>query len=46
MLDDVEINGFRAAVIALTRRRIEIYRDAGDTWRFAESLKSVSEDTA
>ncbi|WP_266080184.1 sacsin N-terminal ATP-binding-like domain-containing protein [Streptomyces sp. NEAU-W12] len=31
---------------ALTRRRIEIYRDAGETWRFAESLKSVSEDTA
>ncbi|MEU6523903.1 hypothetical protein ABZ892_14030 [Streptomyces sp. NPDC046924] len=34
------------AVIARTRRRIEIYRDAGETWRFAESLKSVSEDTA
>ncbi|MGW2183600.1 hypothetical protein ACWCXX_37400 [Streptomyces sp. NPDC001732] len=31
---------------ALPRRRIEIYRDAGETWRFAESLKSVSEDTA
>ncbi|MER6028236.1 hypothetical protein [Streptomyces sp. NPDC001851] len=37
---------FRAAVIARTRRRIEIYRDAGETWRFAQSLKSVSEDTA
>ncbi|MFE7268413.1 sacsin N-terminal ATP-binding-like domain-containing protein [Streptomyces sp. NPDC057592] len=33
-------------MLALTRRRIEIYRDAGETWRFAESLKSVSEDTA
>ncbi|MGW1614573.1 sacsin N-terminal ATP-binding-like domain-containing protein [Streptomyces sp. NPDC002285] len=33
-------------MIARTRRRIEIYRDAGETWRFAESLKSVSEDTA
>ncbi|MFE7110389.1 hypothetical protein ACFU98_14115 [Streptomyces sp. NPDC057575] len=31
---------------ALTQRRIEICRDAGETWRFAESLKSVSEDTA
>ncbi|MER5932601.1 DUF3883 domain-containing protein [Streptomyces sp. NPDC002054] len=31
---------------ALTRRRIEIYRHAGEEWRFAESLKSVSEDTA
>ncbi|MFC9623758.1 sacsin N-terminal ATP-binding-like domain-containing protein [Streptomyces sp. NPDC056930] len=33
-------------MLALTRRRIEIYRDADETWRFAESLKSVSEDTA
>ncbi len=41
-----EGDGFRAAVSALTRRRVEIYRDAGETWRFAESLKSVSEDTA
>ncbi len=39
-------DGFRGAVTNLTRRRIEIYRDAGGTWRFAESLKSVSEDTA
>ncbi|RSS96725.1 DUF3883 domain-containing protein [Streptomyces sp. WAC05292] len=31
---------------ALTRRRIEIYQHAGEEWRFAESLKSVSEDTA
>ncbi|KES07811.1 hypothetical protein BU52_07760 [Streptomyces toyocaensis] len=42
----METDGFRAAVVALTRRRVEIYRDAGETWRFAESLKSVSEDTA
>ncbi|MFG2484520.1 sacsin N-terminal ATP-binding-like domain-containing protein [Streptomyces virginiae] len=33
-------------MIALTRRRIEIYQNAGEEWRFAESLKSVSEDTA
>ncbi|MFF5766731.1 sacsin N-terminal ATP-binding-like domain-containing protein [Streptomyces tanashiensis] len=33
-------------MIALTRRRIEIYQHAGEEWRFAESLKSVSEDTA
>ncbi|MFF4850468.1 sacsin N-terminal ATP-binding-like domain-containing protein [Streptomyces sp. NPDC001194] len=33
-------------MIALTRRRIEIYQSAGEEWRFAESLKSVSEDTA
>ncbi len=33
-------------MIALTRRRIEIYQGAGEEWRFAESLKSVSEDTA
>ncbi|MFG2298704.1 sacsin N-terminal ATP-binding-like domain-containing protein [Streptomyces sp. NPDC048603] len=37
---------FRDIVIALTRRRIEIYQSAGEEWRFAESLKSVSEDTA
>ncbi|MFJ9420178.1 sacsin N-terminal ATP-binding-like domain-containing protein [Streptomyces sp. NPDC101227] len=46
MWDAADGNGFREAVIALTRRRIEIYRDAGEVWRFAESLKSVSEDTA
>ncbi|MFE7900501.1 sacsin N-terminal ATP-binding-like domain-containing protein [Streptomyces sp. NPDC057424] len=46
MWDAAEDDGFRSAVLALTRRRVEIYRDAGETWRFAESLKSVSEDTA
>ncbi|GHI02623.1 hypothetical protein AQI88_14800 [Streptomyces cellostaticus] len=46
MWDAAEGDGFRAAVIGRTRRRIEIYRDAGEAWRFAESLKSVSEDTA
>lgn len=46
MWSAAEDDGFRAAVIALTRRRVEIYSDAGETWRFAESLKSVSEDTA
>ncbi len=44
--DATECDRFRSAVLALTRRRVEIYRDAGETWRFAESLKSVSEDTA
>ncbi|MDG5803671.1 hypothetical protein P9869_13510 [Streptomyces ossamyceticus] len=38
--------GFGNAITALTRRRIEIYDGAGDDWRFAESLKSVSGDTA
>ncbi|MDX3546527.1 hypothetical protein PV733_25010 [Streptomyces europaeiscabiei] len=38
--------GFEDAIIALTRRRIEIFDDAGQDWRFAESLKSVSEETA
>src|SRR3954471_15490740 len=37
---------FAAKVEALTRRRIEIFDDAGDDWLFAESLKSISEDTA
>lgn len=30
----------------VTRRRIEIFRDAGDDWPFAASLKSITEDTA
>src|SRR5712691_8535317 len=34
------------AVARLTRRRIKLFAQAGDDWRFAESLKSVSEDTA
>ncbi|MFI5753449.1 sacsin N-terminal ATP-binding-like domain-containing protein [Streptomyces sp. NPDC051644] len=38
--------GFGDAITALTRRRIEIFDGAGGDWRFAESLKSVSEDTA
>lgn len=38
--------GFGDAITALTRRRIEIFDGAGEDWRFAESLKSVSEDTA
>ncbi|MFJ8648297.1 sacsin N-terminal ATP-binding-like domain-containing protein [Streptomyces sp. NPDC093546] len=46
MWDAAECDRFRSAVLALTRRRVEIYRDAGESWRFAESLKSVSEDTA
>jgi len=37
---------FRETIIRRSRRRIEIFSDAGDDWRFAESLKSVSEDTA
>ena len=30
----------------VTRLRIEIFRDAGDDWPFAASLKSITEDTA
>jgi hypothetical protein len=30
----------------LSRRRVEIFSDAGEAWRFAASLKSISEDTA
>ena len=30
----------------VTRRRIEIFRDAGEDWPFAASLKSITEDTA
>jgi hypothetical protein len=30
----------------VTRRRIEIFGDAGDGWPFAASLKSITEDTA
>ena len=33
-------------ILSLTRRRIEIFDGAGEDWRFAESLKSISEDTA
>lgn len=34
------------AILHRSRRRIEIFVEAGDDWRFAESLKSISEDTA
>lgn len=37
---------FQDIITALTQRRIQIYEQAGEDWRFAESLKSVSEDTA
>lgn len=33
-------------ILGLTPRRIEIFDGAGEDWRFAESLKSISEDTA
>jgi hypothetical protein len=33
-------------IVGLTRRRIEIFNAAGDDWRFAESLRAISEDTA
>jgi len=36
----------RSAIVSRTRRRIELFDQAGDDWRFAESLKSISEDTA
>jgi len=35
-----------AEVRDMTRRRIEIFRDAGEDWPFAASLKSITEDTA
>jgi hypothetical protein len=36
----------KLTILARTRRRIELFEQAGDDWRFAESLKSISEDTA
>src|SRR2546430_2408159 len=36
----------KMTILARTRRRIELFEQAGDDWRFAESLKSISEDTA
>ena len=33
-------------ILARTLRRVEIFGDAGDDWPFAQSLKSISEDTA
>ncbi|MET8631109.1 hypothetical protein ABZW30_46785 [Kitasatospora sp. NPDC004669] len=33
-------------ILARTLRRVELFQQAGDDWRFAESLKSISEDTA
>ena len=33
-------------IFLFTRRRIEIFANAGDAWRFAASIKSVSEDAA
>lgn len=40
------VSQFASTVLARTRRRIELFEQAGDDWRFAESLKSISEDTA
>lgn len=37
---------YDAAILHRFHRRIEIFAGAGDDWRFAESLKSISEDTA
>ncbi len=37
---------FQDIITALTRRRIQIYDQAGEDWWFAESLRSVSEDPA
>lgn len=37
---------FDEIITGLTQRRIQIFDQAGGDWRFAESLKSVSEDTA
>lgn len=38
--------GYAERIRGLTARRIEIFASAGNDWRFAESLKAVSEDTA
>ena len=40
------VGPYAEAILRLSRRRIELFAEAGDDWRFAESLKSVSEDTA
>lgn len=37
---------YAETILHRSRRRIEIFAGAGDDWRFAESLKSVGEDTA
>lgn len=37
---------FAERILARTRRRIQLFQEAGEDWRFAESLKSISEDTA
>jgi hypothetical protein len=33
-------------IVGVTLRRIEIFAGAGDDWRFAKSLRAISEDTA
>lgn len=43
---EADVERYADSVLALTRRRIEIFDEAGEDWRFAESLKSISEDTA
>lgn len=39
-------DSYEAEILHRFHRRIEIFGGAGDDWRFAESLKSISEDTA
>ncbi|MDA8311626.1 MAG: DUF3883 domain-containing protein [Actinomycetota bacterium] len=41
-----EATGRAEEIRDLTARRIELFGSAGSTWRFAASLKSISEDTA
>jgi hypothetical protein len=45
-LNEQAVGPHADAVLRRSRRRIELFVEAGDDWRFAESLKSVSEDTA
>ena len=46
MIDTSRGNGRAEEIRRLTTRRIELFGAAGGTWRFAASLKSISEDTA
>jgi len=44
--DALGVKDYPQAILERTRQRIEIFDGARHVWRFAESLKSISEDTA
>jgi hypothetical protein len=44
--DALRVEDYPRAILERTRQRIEIFDGARHVWRFAESLKSISEDTA